>query len=40
VHTCGTPTTRVRGLAWLGNDSVNLACAFTGGLLALLGVVF
>jgi uncharacterized protein (TIGR00297 family) len=40
VHTCGTPTTRVRGLSWLNNDSVNLACAFTGGLLALLGVVF
>lgn len=39
LHTCGTPTTRVRGLAWLGNDGVNLACALTGSLAAVLGMI-
>ena len=33
-HTCGTPTRALRGLAWLGNDGVNLACAATGALVA------
>lgn len=27
VHTCGSPTTRKRGWAWLNNDLVNLGCA-------------
>lgn len=29
-HTCGTPTTRVRGLSWLNNDWVNFLCALSG----------
>ena len=29
-HTCGTPTTQVRGLSWLNNDWVNFVCALTG----------
>ena len=39
-HACGTRTLRVRGLAWLGNDLVNLAATATGAALALLGVLF
>ncbi len=35
LHTCGTATTRIRGLAWLNNDWVNITCALAGGLLAL-----
>jgi uncharacterized protein (TIGR00297 family) len=35
VHTCGTPTTEAGGLAWLGNDAVNVAATITG---ALVGV--
>jgi uncharacterized protein (TIGR00297 family) len=31
-HTCGTPTTLVRGWPWLRNDAVNLACSIVGGL--------
>ncbi len=34
LHTCGTPTTLLRGLPWLGNDGVNLVCAVTGSLIA------
>lgn len=34
LHTCGVATTRVRGLAWLGNDGVNLVCAITGSIIA------
>lgn len=30
VHTCGTPTTRVRGWSWLRNDGVNLAASLVG----------
>jgi Raf kinase inhibitor-like YbhB/YbcL family protein/uncharacterized protein (TIGR00297 family) len=41
LHTCSTPTTQIRGLAWLNNDWVNTICAFSGALLALLtGLVF
>jgi len=35
THDCGTTTQHVGGLAWLGNDAVNLICGATGGLLAL-----
>lgn len=35
IHTCGAATTRVRGLAWLGNDGVNVACAMTGSIIAV-----
>lgn len=35
-HTCGTKTIHVRGLKWLDNDLVNVACSITGALTALL----
>jgi uncharacterized protein (TIGR00297 family) len=35
THTCGTPTTHLRGLPWLNNDWVNSACTFSGSILAL-----
>lgn len=34
LHLCGNPTHQIRGLAWLGNDRVNLACSITGAVLA------
>jgi len=41
LHTCSTPTTRIRGLRWLNNDWVNTICAISGAFLALvIGVVF
>ena len=27
LHSCGTPTTRIRGWEWLNNDLVNLGCS-------------
>lgn len=33
LHSCGTPTTWVRGLSWLNNDWVNTACAVSGVLI-------
>lgn len=30
VHTCGTPTTHIRGWSWLDNDWVNFACSACG----------
>ncbi|RMF40207.1 MAG: DUF92 domain-containing protein [Anaerolineae bacterium] len=41
-HTCGTPTERVRGLAWLNNDAVNLLASLCGALVAasLWGIIF
>lgn len=36
IHRCGTPTRVVGGVAWLDNDAVNLACALTGGVMAVL----
>lgn len=35
VHSCGTPTTEAGGLAWLGNDAVNVAATVTGALVGL-----
>ncbi len=35
-HTCGARTTQMRGLKWLNNDMVNLACAAVGGLVGLI----
>jgi uncharacterized protein (TIGR00297 family) len=35
LHTCGMPTTRLRGWPWLGNDWVNFACASFGAAVAL-----
>lgn len=40
VHRCGTPTTWLRGIVWVDNDVVNLACTLLGagvGLLAGFG---
>jgi hypothetical protein len=39
LHTCGSATTRIRGLAWLDNDWVNAACALTGAALALIAAL-
>lgn len=36
VHTCGTATTRVGGVAWLNNDTVNLLSSVIGGAVAAL----
>ncbi len=36
LHGCGTPTVQIRGWKWLDNDLVNVACAVTGALAALL----
>ena len=36
LHTCGTPTTLVRGWPWLDNDWVNISCTVVGGGLSLL----
>jgi uncharacterized protein (TIGR00297 family) len=30
LHTCGTPTTLIRGWSWLNNDWVNFACSAFG----------
>ncbi|MFI5248604.1 MAG: DUF92 domain-containing protein [Gemmatimonadales bacterium] len=35
VHSCGTPSTEAGGLAWLGNDAVNVAATITGALVGL-----
>jgi uncharacterized membrane protein len=35
LHTCGTPTVQIRGLKWLNNDLVNVACSAFGVLSAL-----
>jgi uncharacterized protein (TIGR00297 family) len=34
VHTCGTATSKIRGVTWLNNEWVNLACAVAGGFVA------
>jgi uncharacterized protein (TIGR00297 family) len=36
LHTCGSPTQLRRGLTWLNNEWVNLACALAGGIAALI----
>jgi uncharacterized protein (TIGR00297 family) len=36
IHSCGTPTTRIRGWAWLNNDWVNVACGIFAVLMTLL----
>jgi len=41
LHSCGTPTTQIRGWRWLGNDGVNWACAIAGAAVAtVLGGIF
>lgn len=34
VHSCGAPTTRAGGVAWLDNDAVNLAASMTGAIVS------
>jgi uncharacterized membrane protein len=36
LHTCGTPTTLIRGWKWLDNDWVNFACGAFGVITSLL----
>lgn len=36
AHSCGSPTTQVRGWTWLNNDWVNAACTAAGGTAACL----
>jgi len=36
LHSCGTPTTLIRGWKWLDNDWVNFACGAFGVIVALL----
>lgn len=36
VHSCGTPTSLLRGLPWLNNDGVNFLATLFGALLAML----
>jgi uncharacterized protein (TIGR00297 family) len=36
LHTCGTPTTLIRGWNWLTNDWVNFACGAFGVIISLL----
>lgn len=35
THTCGSPTSRLRGLAWMDNDLVNSICSLAGAASAL-----
>jgi uncharacterized protein (TIGR00297 family) len=35
LHSCGTPTVQVRGLAWLNNDLVNFIASLFGALVAV-----
>ncbi|MBW6467205.1 MAG: DUF92 domain-containing protein [Brevefilum sp.] len=39
THTCGAQTVRARGLPWLNNDWVNLACTLSAGLAGVLLVL-
>jgi uncharacterized protein (TIGR00297 family) len=32
LHSCGSPTTQVRGWAWVNNDIVNFGCSLMGAL--------
>jgi uncharacterized protein (TIGR00297 family) len=34
THTCGSPTSQIRGWAWINNDVVNLACSLMGAMVA------
>ena len=39
LHTCGTPTTLIRGWSWLDNDWVNFACGAFGVITAIIWVI-
>ncbi len=32
LHSCGTPTEQVRGIAWFNNDVVNFSCSIVGAI--------
>ncbi len=34
LHTCGTPTSQVRGWRWVNNDLVNFVCSLVGAIAA------
>jgi len=34
IHTCGSPTSQVRGWSWINNDVVNFACSLMGAIVA------
>jgi uncharacterized protein (TIGR00297 family) len=34
THTCDSPTTQIRGWAWVNNDVVNFICSLTGAIAA------
>jgi uncharacterized protein (TIGR00297 family) len=34
THTCGSPTSQVRGWSWINNDMVNFACSMMGAIVA------
>lgn len=36
THSCGTPTTQIRGWSWLNNDWVNFGCGTFGVIVAIL----
>ena len=36
IHTCGTPTTQIRGWSWLNNDWVNFGCGAFGVVVVIL----
>lgn len=40
LHTCGTPTVRLRGWSWLNNDWVNFACGAFGAVTVILIFMF
>jgi uncharacterized protein (TIGR00297 family) len=33
IHTCGNPTSQIRGWSWVNNDLVNFACSFAGAII-------
>jgi uncharacterized protein (TIGR00297 family) len=39
LHTCGTPTTHIRGWTWLDNDWVNFSCGAFGVVVAFLFIL-
>jgi uncharacterized protein (TIGR00297 family) len=35
LHTCGSPTQKIRGISWINNDVVNFACSMMGAVAAV-----
>ena len=40
THTCGSPTTLLRGWRWMDNDGVNFLCSLAGAVIAMLASLF